>query len=86
MKTVVTLALAFLRERPTRLILTSLATVSATCIAVWVASNYDSLLSSFEDFSASSLGRYDLSVAPHQQGGAVFTGVSGPEFCPTGGP
>ena len=58
------LSLAFLREHPLRLLLTSLATVAATAMVVWVVSGYDALLDSFEVYSDQSQGRYTLSIAP----------------------
>ena len=64
MRTVLKLALAFFREHPMRIILTSLATIAAACLVVWVVSGYDTLLNSFEDFSDKTMGRYSLSVAP----------------------
>ena len=44
--------------------LTSLATIAATCIVVWVASGYDMLLKNFDIYSDLVLGRYELAVAP----------------------
>lgn len=64
MKTVLSLSIAYLRERPLRLILTSLATMAAAAMVVWVVSGYDALLGTFDRYSNLALGRYPLSVAP----------------------
>jgi len=64
MKKVWRLGWAFLWEYPTRTILTSLATVAATCLVLWVAAGYDSLLKTFDIWSSRALGRYELSVGP----------------------
>lgn len=58
------LAGAFLREHPTRMILTSLATVAATCLVLWVTAGYDSLLKTFDIWASRALGRYELSIGP----------------------
>lgn len=64
MRRVLKLSLAFLKEHPLRLILTSLATIAATCMVVWVVSGYDALLHSFKAYSNDALGNYTLAVAP----------------------
>lgn len=64
MRTTFRLALSFLRERPIRLALTSLATIAATCMVVWIASGYDSLIVTFDEYANVALGRYQLAVAP----------------------
>lgn len=64
MNKVWTLAIAFLREHPTRVVLTSVSTVAATCMVVWVAAGYDSLLLAFDEWANLALGRYELSIAP----------------------
>ncbi|MGE9269772.1 MAG: ABC transporter permease, partial [Verrucomicrobiales bacterium] len=46
--------------------LTSLATIAAATMVVWVVSGYDALLGSFDKFSDLALGRYPLSIAPIQ--------------------
>jgi putative ABC transport system permease protein len=58
------LAIAFLREHPVRGVLTSIATIAAACMVIWVVSGYEALLSTFDEFSNKALGRYSLSVAP----------------------
>lgn len=63
MKMLIKLALAALRENRIRLGLTSLATVAAAAMVVWVGSGYDALMESFEDYSEGALGHYQLSVA-----------------------
>ncbi|WP_367871564.1 FtsX-like permease family protein [Luteolibacter sp. Populi] len=66
MSTVILLALAWIREHPLRLALTSLATAAATALVVWVVSGYDAMLGTFDEYSNLALGRYPLSVAPIQ--------------------
>lgn len=64
MRRIVRLAVAFLREHPVRLLLTSVATIASSCMVIWVASSYDSLLLTFDEYANKALGRYQLSVAP----------------------
>lgn len=64
MNKVWTLAVAFLREHPARVILTSLATIAATCMVLWVATGYDALKKSFDVWASVALGHYELSLAP----------------------
>ncbi|MBI1348681.1 FtsX-like permease family protein [bacterium] len=64
MKKVLHLAGAFLREHPVRVLLTSLATMAATCMVIWVASGYDALKRTFDDYAELALGRYTLAIAP----------------------
>lgn len=66
MMKILRLAFAFFRERRLRVVLTSLATVAAATMVVWVVSGYDALLGSFDKYSDLALGRYPLSVAPIQ--------------------
>lgn len=61
------LAVAFLREHPARVVITTLATMAATCMVVWVAAGYDSLLQSFDTWANVALGHYELSIAPISQ-------------------
>lgn len=63
MKVLLKLSLASFRENKIRLLLTSLATVAAATMVVWVGSGYDALMKSFEDYSENALGHYQLSVA-----------------------
>jgi putative ABC transport system permease protein len=58
------LALAYARCHPTRMILTSVATIAASCVVVWVVSGYDALAGKFGDTATEYLGRYDLFVVP----------------------
>lgn len=71
------LAVAFLREYPARVVLTSLATTAATCMVIWVTAGYDALLKSFDVWANVALGHYELSIAPinHEQSGAVPVAV-----------
>lgn len=66
MSTVLRLALAWFREHPLRLALTSFATAAASALVVWVVSGYDAMLGTFDEYSNLALGRYPLSVAPIQ--------------------
>lgn len=58
------LALADLRRHPARLCVTSLATVAAACVVVWVVSGYDALEAQFDDSAERTLGRYDVLILP----------------------
>ena len=60
----VDLALASLRHRPARVVLTSLATAAAVCVVLWVSSSYDALARSVDHYSSMALGRYPLAVGP----------------------
>ena len=64
MSRVFKLALAFMREHPARVVLTSLATAAATCMVVWTASGYDALIRTFDEYANKTLGRFALSVGP----------------------
>lgn len=64
MSTVGTLVRAFLREHPSRVVLTTLATASSVALVIWVAGSYDALLKTFDEFANRALGHYVLSVAP----------------------
>lgn len=64
MRKVFRLAVAFLREHPARVALTSLATMAATCLVIWIAAGYDSLLQTFDYWASQALGHYQLSIGP----------------------
>ena len=64
MNRVVKLSFAFLREHPSRVALTTLATAAATCMVVWMASGYDALIRTFDEYAHKTLGRFALSVGP----------------------
>ena len=64
MRKVFRLAVAFLREHPSRVALTSLATTAATCLVIWIAAGYDSLLQTFDYWASKALGHYQLSIGP----------------------
>lgn len=66
MSAVLRLALAWFREHPLRLALTSFATAASAALVVWVVSSYDAMLGTFHEYSDLALGRYPLSVAPIQ--------------------
>lgn len=58
------LALASLRHRPARVVLTSLATAASVCVVLWVSSSYEALAKSVDHFSSMALGKYPLAVGP----------------------
>ncbi|MEW4488919.1 ABC transporter permease [Thalassoglobus sp. JC818] len=60
---VLRLAWSFLWESPVRVGLTVLATAAATCLVIWVASGYDALAKTFDDYANLSMGRYELAIA-----------------------
>ncbi|MDB5385418.1 MAG: macB 7, partial [Planctomycetaceae bacterium] len=64
LKLVMLLTLAHMRHRPARMFLTTLSTVAAACIVVWVVSGYDSLLVKFDEFADNYLGRYEFVALP----------------------
>lgn len=64
MRRVFALSCRYFRQRPARVVLTSLATAAAATLVVWVVSGYDALLGTFDTYSNLALGRYPLSVAP----------------------
>ncbi|MCO8123592.1 ABC transporter permease [Stieleria sp. TO1_6] len=61
---VLKLALAFLRERKTRVLLTTIATSAAVCMVIWVSSSYEALQKTYDDYANLALGRYELAIAP----------------------
>ncbi|QEH39146.1 FtsX-like permease family protein [Aquisphaera giovannonii] len=69
------LAFSHARQRPGRIVLTSLSTIAAACVVVWVVSGYDSLVGRFGDMGEEYVGRYDLLVIP--SGGPPM--MAGPE-------
>ncbi|WP_411845324.1 ABC transporter permease [Roseibacillus persicicus] len=64
MSRVPALSLAYFRQHPLRVVLTSIATAAAAAMVVWVVSGYDALLGTFDRYANLALGRYPLSVAP----------------------
>ncbi|MGC4002376.1 MAG: ABC transporter permease [Pirellulales bacterium] len=63
-RVVLRLVLAHLRQHPGRVLLTLVSVVTAASIVVWVVSGYDSLVSKFDGFSETYLGRYGMLVVP----------------------
>ncbi|AMV31549.1 Macrolide export ATP-binding/permease protein MacB [Pirellula sp. SH-Sr6A] len=61
---VLQVAISFLAEHPLRAILTTTAGAAATCLVIWIASSYDALHKTFDEYSNLALGRYQLAVAP----------------------
>ena len=64
LKVVVKLVIAHARQRPGRVLLTSLSTVAAACVVVWVVSGYDSLVGQFGGMGEEYVGRYDMLLLP----------------------
>lgn len=58
------LVLAQMWRRPGRVLLTSLSTVAAACVVVWVVSGYDSLVTQFGSMGEEYVGRYDFLLVP----------------------
>ncbi|PQO25559.1 ABC transporter [Blastopirellula marina] len=67
MRKVLRLAWSFLWESPVRVALTITATAAATCLVIWIASGYDALEKTFDDYANLAMGRYELAVAPIEQ-------------------
>ena len=61
---VVRLVIAHARQRPGRVLLTSLSTIAAACIVVWVVSGYDSLVGQFGGMGEEYVGRYEFLLVP----------------------
>lgn len=57
-------AWSFLRERMTRVVLTTIAITAAVCMVIWISSSYEALHKTFDDYANLALGRYELAVAP----------------------
>lgn len=72
MRKVLRLAWSFLWDSPVRVTLTITAAAAATCLVIWVASGYDALEKTFDDYANLSMGRYELAVAPIQQKELAF--------------
>ena len=58
------LVMAQARHRPGRVLLTSLSTIAAACVVVWVVSGYDSLVAQFGSMGDEYVGRYELLLIP----------------------
>ena len=52
------------RQRPGRVLLTSLSTIAAACVVVWVVSGYDALVGQFGGLGEEYVGRYSLLLLP----------------------
>lgn len=63
-KAAVRLVLSHAGQRPGRIVLTSLSTIAAACVVVWVVSGYDSLVGRFGGMGEEYVGPYDLLVVP----------------------
>jgi putative ABC transport system permease protein len=73
---VVKLVIAYARQRPGRVLLTSLSTIAAACIVVWVVSGYDSMVGQFGSMGEEYVGRYELLLLPVRAEGADGAGQS----------
>lgn len=69
LKVAVRLVLSHMRHRPGRVLLTSLSTVAAACVVVWVVSGYDSLVGQFGGMGEEYVGRYEFLLIPSQNRG-----------------
>ncbi len=58
------LALTFVLEFPWRFLMTTAAMALAAAIVVWVASTYDAIYRSFDEYANLAFGRYQLTIAP----------------------
>jgi putative ABC transport system permease protein len=58
------LVVAQARQRPGRVLLTSLSTIAAACIVVWVVSGYDALVGQFGGLGEEYVGRYEMLLLP----------------------
>ncbi|QDV59452.1 ABC transporter permease [Rosistilla oblonga] len=64
MNKILHLAIAFLRERKARTILTTIATAAAVSMVIWVTSSYEALHKTYDEYANLALGRYELAIAP----------------------
>lgn len=64
MSKVFKIAWANFREHPVRVALTTIATAAAACLVIWIASGYEALLKTFDEYAHVAFGRYSLAVAP----------------------
>ncbi|WP_404306898.1 FtsX-like permease family protein [Neorhodopirellula lusitana] len=64
MSKVLSLAIAFLRERKARTVLTIVATAAAVSMVIWVTSSYEALHKTYDEYADLALGRYELAIAP----------------------
>jgi putative ABC transport system permease protein len=74
LKVVVRLVAAQARQRPGRVLLTSLSTVAAACVVVWVVSGYDALVKEFGGMGEGYVGRYGLLLLPRRADGPAGPG------------
>ncbi|MEM8911432.1 MAG: ABC transporter permease [Planctomycetota bacterium] len=64
MKTIALLIRSNLLSRPTRTLLTTMATAASVCLLIWIVSVYLSAIRSFDLYASRALGRYQLIVDP----------------------
>ncbi|WP_422929737.1 ABC transporter permease [Singulisphaera sp. PoT] len=64
LKIVGKLAMAQARRHPGRVLLTSLSTIAAACIVVWVVSGYDAMVGEFGNLGEEYVGRYEMLLVP----------------------
>ena len=77
-----TLVLAQARRRPGRVVLTSLATIAAACIVVWVVSGYDALVGQFGGMGDEYVGRHALLLLPARADEAAGPAGRGARLAP----
>lgn len=64
MSKVFNIVFAYLLEHPLRFVLTTTATAAATCLVIWIASSYDALHRTYDEYANLALGRFELAIAP----------------------
>ena len=64
MSKVLNIVFAYLLEHPLRFGLTTTATAAATCLVIWIASSYDALHRTYDEYANLALGRFELAIAP----------------------
>ena len=72
------LVVAQARQRPGRVLLTSLSTIAAACVVVWVVSGYDALVGQFGGMGEEYVGRYEMLLLPRPRRGRGRDGRSRP--------
>jgi putative ABC transport system permease protein len=69
------LVIAQARQRPGRVLLTSLSTIAAACVVVWVVSGYDAPVGQFGGLGEEYVGRYEMLLLPDR--GEATGGMGG---------
>ena len=71
---VLRLVAAHVRQRPGRVLMTSVSTVAAACVVVWVVSGYDALVGQFGGMGEEYVGRYEFLLVPARDREVAPTG------------